>query len=170
MDDHLEALGCFSFTAYYVESLVVTDNYVFVAMQRKWYVWNNQMEGCQSCLQDYDKFGWNWDSHWGLQACDCPESSQHVQRGDVSCLLCDSNVMHHFLNRYGYAHFLHEKIFTPSGVQWLWQDIICQYWPWASSKALLFEYSKAMGMKPALSVMHAKAHSWHCQVCTFILI
>lgn len=70
-----------------------------------------------------------------------------------------------FPDRYGYSHYLHEKVFAPCGVQWLWQDIVCQYWPWAQSKSPLFSQSRAMEMKPALSVMHAKAHSWHCQVC-----
>ena len=73
-----------------------------------------------------------------------------------------------FLNRYGYSHYLHEKVFAPHGVQWLWEDIVCQYWPWAQRKSPLFPQSRAMNMKPALSVMHAKAHSWHCQVCTYV--
>lgn len=70
-----------------------------------------------------------------------------------------------FLNSYGYSHYLHEKVFAPQGVQWLWQDVVCQYWPWAERKSPLFPQSRAMDMQPALSVMHAKAHSWHCQVC-----
>ncbi|XP_065891337.1 uncharacterized protein [Dysidea avara] len=65
---------------------------------------------------------------------------------------------------YGYSHYLHEKVFAPRGVRWLWQDVICQYWNWARSKTALFPGSRAMDMKPALSVMHAKAHSWHCQI------
>jgi len=68
------------------------------------------------------------------------------------------------LHRYGYSHYLHEKIFAPNNVEWLWQDVICQYWGWAQGKHPLFPQSRAMDMKPALSVMHAKAHSWHCQV------
>lgn len=68
------------------------------------------------------------------------------------------------IHRYGYSHYLHERVFAPRGVKWLWQDVICQYWNWAQSKTALFPGSKAMEMKPALSVMHAKAHSWHCQV------
>lgn len=76
----------------------------------------------------------------------------------------------HFLNRYGYSHYLHEKVFAPRGVQWLWEDIVCQYWPWAQNKSPMFPQSRAMNMKPALSVMHSKAHSWHCQVCIYVHI
>lgn len=65
---------------------------------------------------------------------------------------------------FGYSHYLHEKIFAPNNVQWLWQDVICKYWSWAQSKHSLFPQSRALDMKPALSVMHAKAHSWHCQI------
>ena len=67
-------------------------------------------------------------------------------------------------NRYGYPHYLHQEVFASRGVRWLWEDVICQYWPWARRKSHLFINSRAMEMKPALSVMHAKAHSWHCQV------
>ena len=47
-------------------------------------------------------------------------------------------------------------------LEYLWEDIICKYWPLAQGKAYLFP--DTITMKPCLSVMHAKAHSWHCQV------
>ena len=72
--------------------------------------------------------------------------------------------------RFGYPHYLHQEVFAPHGVRWLWEDVICQYWPWARSKSHLFVNSRAMEMKPALSVMHAKAHSWHCQVCVVAIM
>ena len=31
-------------------------------------------------------------------------------------------------------------------------------------------YLHSIDMKPALSVMHSKAHSWHCQVCIYVHI
>ncbi|XP_028415543.1 uncharacterized protein LOC114538615 [Dendronephthya gigantea] len=63
---------------------------------------------------------------------------------------------------YGYAHYLHTQYLLPRHVKFLWQDVICLYWPWAVSntpRRLL----KALDMAPALSVMHGKSHSWNCQ-------
>lgn len=52
----------------------------------------------------------------------------------------------------------------------LMADIICLYWPWALSKASKHpELEDAMSAQPCLSVMHAKAHSWHCQVNKLVL-
>ena len=49
-----------------------------------------------------------------------------------------------------------------SNVKYLWQDVVCQYWPWAERAALSTPAS--LQMKPCLPAMHAKAHTWHCQV------
>ena len=47
----------------------------------------------------------------------------------------------------------------------VWEDIVCKYWKWAKKVGGV----EGSGMKPALSVMHAKAHNWTCQVyCRFI--
>ncbi len=64
--------------------------------------------------------------------------------------------------QYGYPHFLHYFFLLPMGVKVLWQDVICRYWTWAKKK-LMFK-DAVEKMDPALSVMHAKAHSWDCQV------
>ena len=67
---------------------------------------------------------------------------------------------------YGYAHYLHTKVFAPRNVGYFWEDIVCKYWPWARNKEHLFPGS--MDMIPCLSVMHGKAHSWPCEVCNFV--
>ncbi len=72
--------------------------------------------------------------------------------------------------KYGYMHYIHTKYLLPWGVKYLWQDIICKYWPWAAKETITelddtFQ-DAVRQMKPALSVMHAKAHSWDCQVST----
>ena len=59
---------------------------------------------------------------------------------------------------YGYPHYLHVNCMVPARVKYVWQDVICKYWPWAEKVNLPAD------MKPALSVMHAKAHNWNCQV------
>ena len=61
---------------------------------------------------------------------------------------------------YGYAHFIHSKKMLPAGVHYFWEDIVCKYWKWASKIA----GHETTDMKPALSVMHVKAHKWSCQV------
>ena len=68
--------------------------------------------------------------------------------------------------QYCYPHYLHSQIFAPLGVRFLWQDVICKYWPWAVKLAARKpEFQQAVtAVRPALSVMHAKAHAWHCQV------
>lgn len=61
---------------------------------------------------------------------------------------------------YGYAHYLQTISLLPKKVIFLWYDVICKYWPWLSKH----DPDTSQSMKPALSVMHAKAHSWSCQV------
>ena len=66
---------------------------------------------------------------------------------------------------YGYANYIHVKKMIPAGVTYFWEDIVCKYWKWAKKAGGV----EGSGMKPALSVIHAKAHNWTCQVhCRFI--
>ncbi|XP_030838107.1 uncharacterized protein LOC105443805 isoform X2 [Strongylocentrotus purpuratus] len=67
---------------------------------------------------------------------------------------------------YAYPHYIQVNFLLPLGVQYLWQDVICKYWPWAKKQACKDDRFKqaVTNMKPALSVMHAKAHQWSCQV------
>lgn len=67
---------------------------------------------------------------------------------------------------YAYPHYIQVNFLLPLGVQYLWQDVICKYWPWAKKQACKDDrFEQAVtNMKPALSVMHAKAHQWSCQV------
>lgn len=68
---------------------------------------------------------------------------------------------------YAYPHYLHVNFMLPNRVQYMWQDVICKFWPWATKQQ---KYPLAtQEIKPALSVMHAKAHAWDCQVgdCIF---
>jgi len=65
---------------------------------------------------------------------------------------------------YGYANYIHLKKMIPAGVKYFWEDIVCKYWKWARKAGGL----DGSGMKPALSVMHAKAHNWTCQVNIYL--
>ena len=68
--------------------------------------------------------------------------------------------------QYAYPHFLHSQILLPLGIKYLWQDVICKYWPWATRLGQQKpQFAEAVEkVIPALSVMHAKAHAWDCQV------
>ena len=61
---------------------------------------------------------------------------------------------------YSYAHFLQTNYLIPKGAEYFWYDVVCMYWPWLKKNGC----DVVEKMKPALSVMHAKAHSWSCQV------
>ena len=64
--------------------------------------------------------------------------------------------MHTF--RFGYTHHLHINDFVNKRVRfYLWQDVICQYWPWAERTPLSTDCSPQK--KPYLPIMHAMAHT-----------
>lgn len=64
---------------------------------------------------------------------------------------------------YGYANYIQAKKMLPAGVRFFWEDIVWRYWKWASK----IGREETKTMRPALSVMHAKAHKWSCQVYLF---
>lgn len=61
---------------------------------------------------------------------------------------------------YGYPHYLQKKHLKPRNVLFFYLDIMCKFWPWLKRN----DPDMTTTMKPALSVMHAKANSWSCQV------
>ena len=65
---------------------------------------------------------------------------------------------------FGYAHCLQVNILAPQHVKFLWQDVVCKYWAWFCCIPKELSPSAAFDMKPALSIMHGKAHIWSCQV------
>ena len=66
--------------------------------------------------------------------------------------------------RFGYAHYLHQLMF--SDVAFFASDVCCKYWPWTQRVAEQFPEFDTGDTRPYLSVMHAFAHSYHCQVTT----
>ena len=57
---------------------------------------------------------------------------------------------------YGYAHYMQQKYYVPRETLFFWYDVICKYWPWLKKNDII----TCQKMKPALSVMHSKAHAW----------
>ena len=73
--------------------------------------------------------------------------------------------------QYGYALFLHEFLSKTVHMQFIWQDIMCKYWPWLKKVVTKFpEMSDLLNSSKALSVMHAKAHSLDCQVIVLLYV
>eukprot|EP00795_Rhopilema_esculentum_P016199 gene16199-7570_t len=67
--------------------------------------------------------------------------------------------------QYGYALFLHQLLFGEVRMRFIWQDIMCKYWPWLEKVASKFpDKSALLDTNKALSVMHSKAHSLECQL------
>ena len=67
--------------------------------------------------------------------------------------------------QYGYSLFLQKAVSENTNVKFVWQDIMCKYLPWLKKVTdLLPDYKDLLSTSPALSVMHAKAHSLDCQV------
>lgn len=70
--------------------------------------------------------------------------------------------------QYGYALFLQTFLHHAVEMKFIWQDIMCKYWPWLKKVATKIPYvQKLLDTSSALSVMHAKAHSLDCQVNIF---
>ena len=69
--------------------------------------------------------------------------------------------------RFGYTHFLHVHDIVTRKVEYFFQDVVCQYWPWCSK--LNYPCPSALQMIPCLPAMHAKAHTWHCSVQMYYL-
>ncbi|XP_056091635.1 uncharacterized protein LOC130071045 [Rhinichthys klamathensis goyatoka] len=65
---------------------------------------------------------------------------------------------------FAYPMFLQKEL-TPKNVQFMCTDVICKYWPYLRRVVSdCPELSPLLDMKPFLSVMHAKAHSWKCEI------
>lgn len=66
--------------------------------------------------------------------------------------------------RYEYAYYLDVNFMREKEVQFIWQDIICKYWPWRKKALAKMGHGTGGGARPALNLMHGKLHSWACQV------
>lgn len=106
---------------------------------------------------------------WGFElACcrKCHEEKKNLSATGLEIAGCRHAIAQRAVNMmygeiYGYAHYMQLNFFLPKNVQFFWYDVVCKYWPWIQ------KHNKEVSekMKPALSVMHAKAHAWYCQVC-----
>lgn len=144
-------------------------------------MWWFTLEGCKQPWQKSSQTwrDWTWDcrSKWNIYCHKCIRSENlqlYMEEMHLctywKCYLYNHVGCRHGLAQwavnmfqgelYGYANFIHQKKMIPAGVNYFWEDIVCKYWKWAGKAGGL----ENCNMKPALSVMHAKAHSWTCQV------
>ncbi len=68
---------------------------------------------------------------------------------------------------FAYPLFVIQAIAKDNSIGFVCQDVICRFWPWLQK--IQQEKPQTIlpalkDMKPFLSVMHAKAHDWACQV------
>ncbi|XP_057306565.1 uncharacterized protein LOC130644823 isoform X2 [Hydractinia symbiolongicarpus] len=61
---------------------------------------------------------------------------------------------------FAYSYHLQSSFMTLNKVKYFWCDVACKYYPWLAD----VDVNLSRSMTPALSVMHAKAHSSSCQI------
>jgi len=119
---------------------------------------------CDNVFQNDDEDDTCGETHWKAAA-NKMKKKRNLDETGLEIAGCRHGIAQWAVNMYrgeifGYPHFLQEKRMQPANVQYFWEDVVCKYWKWAERGGILVG-----NMKPALSVMHGKAHSWSCQVC-----
>ena len=64
---------------------------------------------------------------------------------------------------YAYQYHLQSTFMKDQQVKYIWSVVACTYHPWLEK----VDHDLSKTLVPALSVMHAKAHSTSCQVTVF---
>lgn len=71
-------------------------------------------------------------------------------------------------------HLLYSLVQQGYQLNFVSQDVICKFYPWMTKILSLYpedaSLQKLKDIKPFLGVMHAKTHSWACQVLKYIFI
>ncbi|EDO32846.1 predicted protein [Nematostella vectensis] len=103
------------------------------------------------------------DTEWKA-ASNSARKKRNVDETGLEILGCRHSIAQAAVNMYrgelyGYAHYLQKTFVIPRKVQFLWYDIVGKFWPWVCKH----DVAATETVKPALSVIHAKAHSWKCQ-------
>ncbi|CAB3998115.1 Hypothetical predicted protein [Paramuricea clavata] len=103
------------------------------------------------------------DSTWRAAA-NSPKKKKNLDESGLEISGCRHGLAQHAVNMmrgeiYGYAHYMQVNHYINPTVDFFWYDVVCKYWPWLGK----CDKKTQQLMKPALSVMHAKAHAWYCQ-------
>ncbi|KAL2091473.1 hypothetical protein ACEWY4_013736 [Coilia grayii] len=98
------------------------------------------------------------------------KSSSKIDEEGLEIAVCRHGVLTAALNMFrgeifAYPLFLQNKVSGQGTVTFFCSDVACRYWPYLQRVASVCpELKHLLGMHPLLSVMHAKAHEWTCEV------
>lgn len=66
---------------------------------------------------------------------------------------------------FAYPLYLQQKLASSKSAKFFCMDVMCKYWPYLQRMVKTFpELEPLLNMKPFLSVVHAKAHDFKCEV------
>lgn len=108
-------------------------------------------------------------SQWSAARESVPKKINKLDEEGMEVAVCRHGVLLRSLNMmrgeiFAYPLFLQKEL-TAKNVQFMCTDVICKYWPYLQRIVKdCPELSPLLDMKPFLSVMHAKAHSWKCEI------
>ncbi|XP_064644466.1 uncharacterized protein LOC135498189 [Lineus longissimus] len=111
------------------------------------------------------------ESHWKAAKSSSSKRQRTLAETGLEVGCCRHAVLLKALNMfrgeiYPYPLYLHHHLHAASKISFLCQDVICKYWPWMEKVIAKCpeDLSRLNDTKPFLSVFHAKAHDWTCQV------
>ncbi|KAJ8337429.1 hypothetical protein SKAU_G00386490 [Synaphobranchus kaupii] len=109
-------------------------------------------------------------STWTAARESSQKSSAKVDEEGLEITVCRHCLLLKGLNMYrgeiyAYPMFLQQEMARTRNVSFFCTDIACRYWPYLERMVeKVPELQDLTKMKPFLSVMHAKAHTWKCEV------
>ncbi|KAI7811312.1 hypothetical protein IRJ41_013022 [Triplophysa rosa] len=108
-------------------------------------------------------------SQWTAARESLPKKANKLDEEGMEVAVCRHGVLLRSLNMmrgeiFAYPLFLQKEL-SSRNVQFMCTDVICKYWPYLQRVVNdCPELSPLLDMKPFLSVMHAKAHAWKCEI------
>lgn len=111
-------------------------------------------------------------SQWAAAKESSKKSSSKLDEEGLEIAVCRHGILLTALNMFrgeifAYPLFLQKKLAEKSQgtIQFFCSDVACKYFPYLQRVSKNCpELQSLLDMRPFLSVMHAKAHSWKCEV------
>ncbi|XP_041825540.1 uncharacterized protein LOC121629810 [Melanotaenia boesemani] len=97
------------------------------------------------------------------------KSASKVDEEGVEVAVCRHGILLKGLNMFrgeifAYPLYLQKQL-ASQNVQFFCSDVVCRYWPYLQRvMGHCPELEDLLNMRPFLSIMHAKAHSWMCEL------
>ena len=111
-------------------------------------------------------------THWQAARTNCRSMATQAETG-LCLATCRHAVILKGINMFqgeifAYPLYVLKELTQKASIQFVCQDVICRFWPWLQKVRPALSNDPGVqatkDMKPFLSVMHAKAHDWACQV------